>query len=150
MFNNKQGGFNLVQVLLVVAIFLVIASMSVPSLYQFQTGAQIDTVAAEISQNLRRAQSKAIVGYNNSNWGVYFTEDVYTIFSGNDYNTRDANEDEDYTYSSAIQLVNDFSDEILFTKITGTPSTAGTITLSTTGNEQAIITINTLGVIEYR
>jgi len=147
---SKQGGFNLIQVLLVVAIFLVIASMTVPSLYQFQTGAQIDTVTAEISQNLRRAQSRAMVGYNDSNWGVYFTAGVYTIFSGDEYNTRDMSEDEDYTYSGSIQVINDFADQIVFSKITGIPDTAGTVTLSTTGNEQSVITINTLGVIEYR
>ncbi|MBL7022051.1 hypothetical protein ISR92_01910 [Patescibacteria group bacterium] len=149
--NIKQGGFSIVQVLLVLAIFLVIASMAIPSLYQFQVGAQVDTVAAELGQSLRRAQSRAIVGYDNTNWGVYFEEDAYTIYSGNDYNTRNTDRDESYPYSNSILIINDFSDEIVFTRISGLPSSEGNITLSNSMNsDQSTITINSLGVIEYR
>ena len=149
--NIKQGGFSMVQLLLVLAIFLVIASMAVPSLYQFQVGAQVDTVAAEVGQNLRRAQSRAVVGYDNTNWGVYFEEGEYTIYSGNDYNTRNSDRDEIYPYSNSVLIVNNFSDDIVFTRITGLPNSEGTVTLSNImDSDQSIITINSLGVIEYR
>ena len=146
----KQFGFSMLQVLLVISIVLIIASMALPSLYQFQSGVQIDTVAAEIGQNLRRAQTRALVGYDNSNWGVYFGAGVYTIFSGNSYALRNTDRDEDYQVVEAIQVVNDFSDEIVFTKITGTPDNSGQVTLTNIAGEESIIIISSEGVVEYR
>lgn len=146
----KQRGFSFLQVLLVIGLFMVMASLTVPSLYQWQTGVQINTIATEIGQNLRRAQVKAMSGFNNSNWGIYFSNNSYTIFIGSSYDGRDQSWDEDYLVSSSITMINDFSDEIIFSQNTGLPSTSGEITLSNLSGEVISITINELGVIEYR
>jgi len=147
---NNNFGFSLIQVLLVISIMLLLVSMAVPSLYQLQSSAQIDTISAEIAQNLRRAEARAMVGYNNTDWGVYFTDNTYTIFSGDSYALRDENKDEDFTIASSIELVTDFANEMVFTKPSGLPNTSGQIVLTNNVYEEAIIDINSLGVIEYR
>jgi type II secretory pathway pseudopilin PulG len=148
--STSQFGFSILQVLLVISILLVITSMALPSLYQFQLGAQIDTVAAEVGQNLRRAQTRAMIGYDNSNWGLYFDDHTYTIFSGDSYVLRNESRDEEYYIADAIQIVNDFDNEILFTKISGIPNNSGQISLTNIAAEESLITINIAGVVEYR
>lgn len=150
MQEEKLSGFSLLQVLLVVAIFMVIVSLTVPNLYQWQTGVQINTIATEIGQNLRRAQVKAMSGFNNSNWGVYFSDNSYTIFIGDSYSGRDQSWDEDYLVLSSITMINDFSDEIIFSQNTGLPNTDGEVIISNLSGDIISITINELGVIEYR
>ncbi|MFH1667593.1 MAG: hypothetical protein ABH884_01045 [Candidatus Komeilibacteria bacterium] len=146
----QARGFNLVQVLLVLAIFMIIASFAIPSLYQLQTGVQIDTVASEMSHNLRRAQTKALSGFNDSDWGVYWQGRSYVIFAGNSYAERDQDWDEEYLIAGSVSISNDLGDEIIFIKQTGEPDTAGSITLSNPANEIAIIYISELGVIDLQ
>jgi len=146
----NQSGFSFIQVLLVLALFMVMASLTIPSLYQLQTGVQIDTVAAEIGQNLRRAQTKAMTGLNNSAWGVYFADHSYIIFSGDSYESREPDWDEDYLVSAGLTMVNDLDEEVVFSKISGQPDSTGEITLSTFAGEIVSITINSQGAIEYR
>jgi len=146
---NDQLGTNMVQILLVVAIFMIITSMAIPSLYQFQSGIRIDAVAVEIGQNLRRAQTKAMTGYQNTDWGVYFSGNTYTIFSGASYITRDQTEDEEFIISSSITVTNDFNDEILFFQNSGLPDVMGVITLDDLTETDVEISINAQGVIEF-
>jgi Tfp pilus assembly protein FimT len=143
-------GFNLVQVLLVLAIFLTIASFAIPSLYQLQTGVQIDTVASEMAHNLRRAQTRALSGFDDTNWGVFFDNQTYVIFAGDSYETRNQDWDEDYLIAGSVSIINDFGSEIIFSKMNGVPDSDGSITLSNTANESAVININTLGVIDLQ
>ena len=146
---KNQGGLSLVQILLVVAIFLVIISIAIPSMYQLQTGVRIDSVAAEIGQNLRRAQTKAMTGYQNSDWGIKFNTNSYVIFSGETCDTRNQVEDENFIISNSINMVNDFNDEILFSQYTGVPSVIGTIILSNITSEEYEIIINAEGAVSY-
>jgi len=146
----QARGFNLVQVLLVLAIFMIIASFAIPSLYQLQTGVQIDTVASEMSHNLRRAQIRALSGFNDSNWGVYWQERSYTIFAGDSFVARDQDWDEDYLITGSVLISNDLGDEIIFTKQTGEPDTAGSIILTNHANETSTVYISELGVIDLQ
>jgi len=146
---NNQSGINMIQVLLVVAIFMIIASMAIPSMYQLQSGIRIDSVATEIGQNLRRAQTKAMTGYKDSDWGVYYSANSYTIYSGDSYELRDQTEDEDFIISGSITIVNDFGDEIRFFQNSGLPNVTGLVILSDLSNIQYEISINSQGVIEY-
>ncbi|MFH1536801.1 MAG: prepilin-type N-terminal cleavage/methylation domain-containing protein, partial [Patescibacteria group bacterium] len=69
--NNK--GVSLVELLLVVALIAIIASLSVPFYRSFQIEEQLDTASKDILQVLREAQNKSITAQEDSVWGVHFS-----------------------------------------------------------------------------
>ncbi|MFW0837991.1 MAG: GspH/FimT family pseudopilin [Candidatus Komeilibacteria bacterium] len=150
MLKIKQKGFDMIQVILIIALFLALTAIAVPSLRQFQTSNQLDTAVTELVQNLRRAQSKAITGLQGDAWGVYFAEQNYTIFAGTDWNSHDNAADEVYILPGGFNLTTDFGNQLIWSAINGRPINFGNITLSNSAGASEIITINQAGIIDYR
>jgi hypothetical protein len=68
---------------------------------------------------LRRAQSKAISGEFDSPFGVYLTNENYTLFKGQSYSQRDPQFDEVYELPAIIRV--EGLSEIVFIKTEGMP-----------------------------
>src|SRR5260370_1427533 len=66
MLNNKQRGFSLLELLIVVAIILIIATIAIPSLLRSRQSAQESSAVAQL-----RTINTAEVTYLSSNQGAY-------------------------------------------------------------------------------
>lgn len=137
-------GLTLVEIVLVISIIVVITALAIPSSLRFFQIQTIDEIADNIIDVLRRSQSQAALQRNDSSFGVKFNPGSYVLFQGNSYVGRDVNEDEVFSLPSDV-IVSGIN-EIIFSKLSGFPSSAGTITINIS-NDSRIISINSQGKI---
>jgi type IV fimbrial biogenesis protein FimT len=143
-------GFTLIELILVIAIISIVATLSIPFIQTFQTSSDLYTYVDTVTKTLRRARQQAVSGQDSSSWGVYFNNDEKKIilFKGNDFINRDITYDQEEEYSEIFNINTDFGNEIYFTLYSGLPSSNGTITAtSTVNNDIKYITVQDLGLI---
>jgi len=148
-----KNGFTIVEVIIVVAFFSILAFVSVSFYQSFQVTYELNTSINELVQNLRRAQSKAMASEGDSKHGIYFNSGygaTYVLFKGNSYATRDTDYDEETILSNNINLTYGLGggQEVVFSKFRGRPNNTGTITITSINGDYKTITINTAGRVK--
>lgn len=139
-----QRGFTLLEILLIIAMIIVLAALILPLGLDFYKSQQLQTYTQQILQTLRRAQFKAMAGEADSNFGVYFTNNDYTLFRGDSYAAREVQYDEVFDLPQIITVSG--PSEVVFSKSEGKPSWWGNIILSSDSFTQTI-NINEIGRI---
>lgn len=142
-----QKGFTLIEVILVVAIILIIGTMSSAFYARFilQNGA-INT-QDQLVQSLRKAQLYAMLSRksNTSGWGVSYGSNTITVYQGPNYTGRTTSLDETFSVNPSV-TVSGLTD-INFARISGTP-TPSTLTITITNNNtNRTITVNQMGMV---
>ncbi len=140
-----QKGFTILEIVIVVAMFAIIAIITMPVILSYFNVQNVDDAAATMIVTLRQARTQAMYQKNDSAFGVKFTTSSYTLFQGSSYESRTLSEDLTTTLPVSI-TVSGLSD-VVFTKRTGIPSTTGTITIQS-GDSTRSIQINSQGLIE--
>lgn len=125
---------------------------AVPFFQSFSASHQLDAGTQDLLSVMRRAQAAAMGGKENSRFGVYFTTGPgasFVFFRGDTYLTRDTEYDEIYVLPQVISLSLNLGgvSEIVFGKLKGVPSAAGTITLTNANNEAKVLSVNQAGRI---
>jgi len=134
-------GFSLMEFILVMAIMILIASLSLPLYYSFYSDQLLESTADQLTSDLRLIQGRSLAGEQNSAWGIRFSPGQYTLFA-----QTDSAFDEIFNYSPRLNITADT--ELLFQAVTGQPSTPTAITLIDDNlSRQIIITINAQGLI---
>jgi len=143
-------GFTLVELLIVLGVLAIVSALAIPFIQSFQISSDLYTFSDTIVKTLRRAQSQAIAGQQNSDWGVYFDTGAsrFILFKGNNFLTRDSDYDQIENYPAILSVSNNFGDEINFSVYSGIPSASSTITVISSGQGAQIISINSYGKIE--
>ena len=140
-------GFTLIELLIVIAIIGLLVGVALPSLNLLISQTNVTDAAATYAQTLRRAESLAIAGRNDSACGVHLATSSIVLFKGTSYAARDTQYDDSYTTSN---FVPSGLTEISFAKFTGLPSATGDTTLTNDrGSSTKTITINAKGTILY-
>jgi prepilin-type N-terminal cleavage/methylation domain-containing protein len=150
-----QRGFTLIEIIIVSAMAAVLVLAAVPFFASFGASHQIDVNAQDLLSALRRAESAAMGGKENSKFGVYFTTGPgasFVFFRGDTYLTRDTTYDEVYFLPQVVSLSLNLggATEITFGKLKGAPSVFGTITLTNNNGETKILDINQVGRINLQ
>jgi prepilin-type N-terminal cleavage/methylation domain-containing protein len=145
--NQRNRGFTLFEILLVVALISITAGISIPVYQSFQTRNDLEISGITIAQTLRRAQilSQAVDG--DTSWGVNVAVGNITLFKGESFSLRDAGFDEVFSMPTSISVSG--LEEIVFEKFTGEPQNTGTTTLTSINNETRSININSKGTVSY-
>lgn len=144
----RNNGFTLLEVLLSVTILTMLTGISLPILASLNNRNDLDITTQTIAMQLRRAQSYARGMSQDSAWGVRVQSGSSTLFKGASYATRDTGYDEQTTLPSTI--VPSGLGETVFSKLSGTPSATGTVTLTLqTNNEVRTVTLNAKGMVAY-
>jgi len=112
-------GFTLIEILLVVGILMILAILTLPITFDFYRSQQLNTYAQELTQTLRRAQLKAMSVESGSSFGVYLTDDNYTLFKGSSFENRDLQYDEVFDLPQIITISG--IKEVVFLKFEGIP-----------------------------
>ena len=139
-------GLTLSEILIVVAIIAILISFTLPLGLDFYRNQQLETQSQGVIQALRRAQLKAMSVEDDSRFGVYLTNDNYTLFKGSSYLTRDVNFDEVFDLPMIINVSG--LTEVVFFKLEGKPNVTGNIILSGDSDSRTI-NINEMGRINY-
>lgn len=146
----NEKGFSLIEMLLSVGIISVLVGLSLPIYQSFQSRNDLDLTTQSIAEMVRRAQTYARGNKGDGNWGVRIMSGSAVLFKGPDYVSRDPNLDEMTVIPSALTPGGLKDTDILFSKLTGTPSPTGSITLTNTNiNDTRTITLNAKGMVSY-
>lgn len=142
-----KRGFTLIEIMLSVAAIAVIAGIGIPVYQAFQNRNEVDVAAMEFGQALRRAQAFSMASTGDSTWGVSIQSGSIVVFKGASYAARDTTYDETYDLATAIGISG--TTEYVFAKMSGTPSTSGTVTVTSPNNETRSITLSAKGLVSY-
>lgn len=138
--------FTLLEILIVIGIIGVLASLTLPWGMDFYKSQQLASESQAILQVLRRAQSRAMFQESDSGFGVYFSGNRYVLFKGSSFAGRDSQFDEIFDLPAVVVPAG--LAEVVFSKMEGKPSVTGDIIL-TSGSARRIININGVGRINY-
>lgn len=137
-------GFTFIEILIAVAILAIIFAAGVPVTVNFYLNYQLAAEEELLSAVLERARNLSMVNYNQSPHGVYIDTDKFIVFQGDNYETRDANQDEEFSRSKAIAISG--LNELIFEVLSG--RTASTTLTLTVRDFTKTININEEGRIE--
>lgn len=152
MKNFYKKGITVIELLVVLAVLGIIFSIVFPQFSKIRENQVLKSGVQDILSSLDKARSQTLASLNSSVYGVHFQADKIIIFKGADFSTRDTAKDETIniitpaTISSvALGCTPTIPCNIFFNRLSGSPSTYGTITISTP-NYSKIITISATGV----
>jgi len=141
----KSAGFTIFELLVVIGASILIAGLTVPVGVRFYQTQILDDTTSVIMTTLRRAQSQAEFQKNDSSFGVKFLTGSYVLFQGDSYAGRTISEDEIFSLSGNVNTSG--VDEVVYAKLTGIPSLAGTLTVAL-DNDSQTININLQGKVD--
>lgn len=149
---KKKSSFTLLELMLVMSILVVIALVSREVYSGFALGKNIDNISKTIVFDLRSARSNAMNGQEDNNWGIRFvnsTSDYYEIFTSPTVYGASFSAVRTTVYlDSGISFSSPGegnTQDILFTKLSGTSTTANINIIS--ASNQKIISVNSEGLI---
>ena len=144
---RSQGGFTLLEILLVVAIVTVIAGFSAPVYQSFQVKNDLDIAANTVAGSFRRAQILATASDGDSQWGVKIQSGSITVFQGSSYAARTAAYDETFAVPTTITPTG--VGEVVFDRLTGAALSTGTATLTASTGQVRTVAVSAKGTVTY-
>lgn len=145
-----SDGFTVVELLLVFALTIVLAAISIPVYQNFQVRNDLDVVTTTVAQSMRRAQLLAQAGEGDSSWGLSVDDadnNLIVVFKGDSYRERD--QDFDETFDLPRSITASGVTEVVFSKMAGEPSAVGVTTLTSSTSETREVSINEKGTVSY-
>lgn len=137
-------GFTVLELLLVIVIISFLSLMTVSFYSRFINQNAASNTVDQLVGSLRKAQTYAMAGRQNNNWGVYYGNSQIVLFAGNTYAGRVTGFDESFDVPSSV-AVSGFT-QMYYSRITGLPSASQLITVSS-GNTSKTVTVNLQGVV---
>lgn len=143
----KKNGLTIIELLVVVAIIILLASVVLPSFKDFREDRVLKSATEDVLATLDRAHSQTLSSLESSTYGIHFESDKMVVFKGDTYSESDPDNSEISIQSPAtisdISLTDDAVD-VYFSRLKGLPSVSGTITISTNSLSK-VITVSPTG-----
>lgn len=146
-----RAGVTMVELIVVMGIFVLLAASIRFFPMEYFYAQSMDNDAAKIAFVLRGAHDRAVMQEQESAWGVHFVNeateaDYYEVFSGDDFASGTVIER--VNLNEAIEFVQPptaSTTDVLFSKMTGLPTGAGSIIISIITKPSVSKTITVLG-----
>lgn len=145
MDEKLQRGFTLIEVMLTMALFSVVALFASPFYGNFIFSEEVPVVSDELRGSFAKAQLSSMTGKNDSPFGVAVHDGKIILFQGDSFLSRDQNQDEVFVIHPRVSVSG--VSEVVFAPITGRPDSQPTITISGNGKSE-VWTMNREGVLE--
>jgi prepilin-type N-terminal cleavage/methylation domain-containing protein len=152
----SKSGFTLVELLIVIALFIVVIGASLPLTSHLRVSAQLNDAADGLVHTIRTAQERAKSRFRGQAHGVYIdiqaaTDDSIVLYMGSSYATRQSSFDRNIVLDSGLTLSTTLSGQDLNFSAGSADTnqfgiTTTTITHSVDGHRH--IVVNSLGVVE--
>lgn len=142
---SARKGFTLVELIIVVSILATVFGTVLPFFGSFQETTLLTTEMQNLVQHARRAQSNAVSGKRNSDWGVQFTSTGTIVFAGSTFASRNTDLDQSHTFD--LNVATSGSGEVVFVRQSGHARDASSTTLYHIASGTGTIVINDVGQI---
>jgi Tfp pilus assembly protein FimT len=142
--SQNLRGVTLIELLLIVGIFIILAIISVPTFRYFQRESDLNNSTQEIINTLRLAQDKTLASEGGSNYGVHFEIEKFVLFEGTSYNPLATNnETHNLPQSVEVYEINLAGEEteVVFDRLTGETDQFGRISLRLKSDLSKISTV---------
>lgn len=147
-----KKGFTIFELLIVIAISSVFVYISISVFSKLSNAESLDKEASNVISYIDKAKNDSVNSLNFEEHGVKFASSTVTIFYGKNYSGSATSSV--YTLAGQDTISNvsflNASTTIYFNKLTGEPSSTGTITISRTDGTQKVIAIYATGYIEIQ
>ena len=149
-----KRAFTLIEAIIVISVITLLVGLTSLSMVNFGKSSEIDSGRTLVVQSLREAQSNSLANLGDNPWGVHFEVDKAVIFqdTGTGYNQNDSANNRTKLMPKGVILTPTLTGgtvNLFFDKGKGTTLVTGEITLTSTANTNAVITINNEGRIDY-
>lgn len=150
VYSRGKRGITGIEILFVVAVVGIIISVIIPQFSQIRENQVIKAVVEDVLSSLNKARGQTLSSLNSSEYGVHFQPDKIIIFKGKVFSSN-ASDNETVSIVSGVDISNvtfggisGESGDIYFNRLSGSPNTTGTVTVSTSSYSK-IITISATG-----
>ena len=149
---NKNKGMTLFEVIGVVAIVGVMASIAALSFSNFHSGQSLPNTVDEVTSLLDQARSRTLAGDSGIQYGVHIQNDRAIFFSGGTYSSTSTTNITmlfDSLITIASTTLQGGGSEIIFNKLTGETNQYGSFIIkkTSTSNGQKTITVSKTGLV---
>lgn len=150
--NYYFKGISLIEILVIFAGLGLLVAIVMPQFYNIRKNQVLKSAVGDVLSTVNKARSRTLASMNSSTYGVHFQSDKVIIFKGTIFSALDVNNETINIFSPAsitnvtLGGVSDVVGDLYFNRVFGTPSTTGTVTIST-GSSSKTLTINQSGNI---
>lgn len=147
-------GFTLVEVLVVLVIMGIVAGLSATAFKSMYQKATRDSGASELYGALTSARAQTLSAQNDLVYGVHVSSTAIVRFEGGVFSEASAS-NQSYAFEGEIaatsSIITSSGGNIIFTKLTGTPSATGEIHIyDRSGAGTTTLVVHETGLIEYK
>lgn len=151
---KTQSGFSLIEILVVVAIVAALAVVAMLSLTAMRDRLVLNDARGALAFHLEESKARAVAGLGSESHGVYFSDNMYAQFTGDEYED-DEESNTEYPLDPRLTLATDILDDeevIIFSRITGAVGETVTLTLSLNNDptKTRVIVVGEGGDISYQ
>jgi prepilin-type N-terminal cleavage/methylation domain-containing protein len=155
MHRNKNRGFSLIELLIVISITMILGGIAFVSADRILNYNSIEGQAQSIRSQIERARIYTLASKNNSSFGVVFSTSTARVFQGTTFVSASSSDQVMYldTGNNIINItLAGGGNTIYFNKITGEPNATGTITITAVSNnlDRRVIVIYGTGVVDIQ
>ncbi len=143
---KKQGGFTLIEIVIVIAILAVVFSFGLFISLDFYKNYSFGSEKNVIVSVLQKARSQSLNNINQTKHGVRFDTNGYALFEGPTFTGSTNTFTIPSGYNTTVSVVP--AGDIIFDQLSGTTSAAKTVTVTSNGKSYTI-TINREGRIDW-
>lgn len=148
MKNFHPKGISIIEIIIVIAVLGIIFLIVIPQFSKIKENQVLKNGVEDIISSINKARGRTLASLNSSHYGVHFAADKVIIFKGTVFSEVAADNEAINIISPAmisnVSLTGGVTD-IFFSRLSGTPSVVGTVTVSTSSFSK-IITISATGV----
>ena len=146
-FAGNRRGFTLIEMLIVLGIFSILAMASFPLYSNIQVQSARQSAVEDVADALRLSTSYA--RQYAEPYGVLFEMHAVTVFKGETYSLRDPLYDRYISFGETIVLSQSFAENQFVVPSSGAVTTGTVSVTDTITDKQATLTMTSLGIVLY-
>ncbi len=148
---NKNKGFTLIEILIVIVIIGIISSIVILNLSKFRNEQLLKNTTLDVVSLLSKARQNTLSSVNSINYGVHFDSNQAVLFTGTGY-TSNSTTNEPIVFNSRVIIPMPYGldigggSDVIFERLNG-ETIGGTIKIQLTSDstKQKIITVGKIG-----